>query len=95
LREKLHCLRLGESVSGFSSQTAERLIGLEQQLVSRGSEATWAAKQALGMLAGSIRQEARVMAYGDCFFILGAMLFGMIVVVWFCHHTKTSTLDLH
>ena len=95
LREKLHSVRLGETITAFNSATAERVNSLTQQFVSRGAEAVTAGRQAVGALAGTVRREAFVMAYGDCFFILGALLLAMVVFVWFCRPTKGGSLAGH
>ena len=95
LREKLHSVRLGEAVSVFSSATTNQLAQLTQQLAARGVESVTAAQQALGVLAGKLRREAFVMAYSDCFFLLGALLLAMVVFVWFCRQTKGGGLAAH
>jgi len=90
LREKLHSCRLGESVSLFSSATAERVTALMQGFITRGAEAVTAGQQALGALAGIVRREAWVMAYRDCFFLLGALLLGTLLLVWICRRPVTG-----
>ena len=94
-REKLHSLRLGEAVSAFSSATSERLAGLTHQFVLRGAETLNAGQQALGALAGVVRREAYIMAYSDCFFLLGALLVTMVVFVWLCQPAKGGALGGH
>ena len=92
LREKLHSVRLGETVTVFSLAVSERLAGLTQQLVTRGAEALTAANQSLGAVAGTVRREAHIMAYGDCFFLLGALLLTMVALVWLCKPAKGGSL---
>jgi len=94
-REKLHSLHLGEGVSVFSSATTDRLAGLTQQFVLRGAETVTAGGQALGALAGTVRREALIMAYGDCFFLLGALLFAIVIFVWLCRPAKGGALGGH
>jgi DHA2 family multidrug resistance protein len=95
LREKFHSFRLGEAVSAFSSATTNQLMQFTQQLAARGAESVTASQQALGLLAGKLRREAFVMAYGDCFFILGILLLSMVLFVWFCRPAKGSGLPGH
>jgi len=95
LREKLHSHRLGESVTVFSSAAAERLAALTQGLVSRGAELVTAGQQALGALAAVARREAYVMAYSDCFYLLGVLLLVTVVLVWLCQPAKGGTLAAH
>ena len=95
LREKLHSFRLGEGVTAFSGPTSERLAGLMGQFAQHGTDQVSAGARALAELAGTVRREAYVMAYGDCFYILGAMLLAAIILVWFCKPAKGSALGAH
>ena len=94
-REKFHSLRLGEGVTAFSSAASERVAALTQGFIARGSEAVTAGNQALGALAGSVRREAWVMAYSDCFFVLGVLLLAMVVLVWRCQPAKPTDVVAH
>jgi MFS transporter, DHA2 family, multidrug resistance protein len=94
-REKLHSLRLGEGVTAFSTAVDERLTALAQGFVARGAETVGAAGQALGALAATVRREAYVMAYSDCFFSLGALLLTMCLVVWLCQPAKQEGMVGH
>ena len=95
LREKLHSLRLGESVSLLNPATNERLEDLTRQLIARGTEALAAGQQAVGALAGVVRREAFVMAFADCFYLIGALLLAMVLLVWLCHGAKGAALNGH
>ena len=88
VREKFHSVRLGESVNAFSPATGARLDALAQHFAAGGADAVSAGQQALGAVAGIVRREAFVMAYGDCFFIVGAVLIAMVVLVWLCRKTQ-------
>lgn len=88
LREKLHSVRLGEGITVFHPAVSERLAGLAQQFIARGGEAVTAGTQALGAVLVAVRREAYVMAYGDCFFVLGGLLLSTLVFVWFCQSAK-------
>jgi MFS transporter, DHA2 family, multidrug resistance protein len=94
-REKLHSFRLGENITAFSSALTERLSALTQGFVSRGSEAVTAGNQALGALAGTVRREAFVMAYSDCFFLLAVVLAATVLLVWPCRAAKGAGLGAH
>ena len=52
-----------------------------------------AGQQALGAVAGVVRREAYVMAYGDCFFLIGAVLLAMVLLVWLCRKTKGEAAE--
>ena len=91
-REKLHSLRLGELVSIFNPATNERLAGLTQQFAGRGAEPVTAGQQALGAMAGMVRREAFVMAYSDCFFVMGVVLLSTVALVWACQSAKGASV---
>jgi len=95
LREKLHSNRLGEAITAFSPSTGERLDALTQQFVARGAESVPAGQKALVAVAALVRREAFVMAYGDCFFLLGALLLSMVLLVWFCRRATNGGLAAH
>jgi DHA2 family multidrug resistance protein len=95
LREKLHSLRLGESLTLFSAPTADRVGLLLQQFAASGTDAATAVQRAFGSLAGTVRREAFVMAYGDCYFLLGLLLVAMVLFVWLCRPIKGTALAAH
>ncbi|MCX6927454.1 MAG: EmrB/QacA family drug resistance transporter, partial [Verrucomicrobia bacterium] len=95
LREKLHSVRLGEAVNAFNPATSERLSTLTQQFIARGAETVAAGQQALGAMAGTVRREAYVMAYGDCFYLLGVLLLAMVLPIWLCKGAKGGALAAH
>jgi MFS transporter, DHA2 family, multidrug resistance protein len=95
LREKLHSLRVGEAVTAFGPATNERLEALTGQFLARGADTVAAGQQALGTVAGVVRREAFVMAYGDCFYLLGLLLMAMVLLVWFCRSAKGGALAAH
>ncbi len=90
VREKLHSFRLGEGVTSFSAAASERIAALTQGFMARGAETITAGQQAFGALANLVRREAYVMAYADCFFILGGLLLAMLALVWFCRRPEAS-----
>ena len=74
VRERLHSFRIGESVSLYSSATQSALQNLTNLFVSRGADPTSAQARAIGVVGGSIRQQAYFLSFGDCFLALGIVL---------------------
>jgi hypothetical protein len=64
-------------------------------LVARGAEAATAGQQALGAVAGIVRREACLMAYGDCFGLIGALLLAMVLAVRLYRGAKGGALAAH
>ena len=94
-REKLHSVRIGESVSVFSTATQERLAGFTQHFISLGTDATTAGQQALATMGGLVRRESYVMAYGDCFLVIGVVMVAMVAFAWFCRGGKGAVEAVH
>ena len=95
LREKLHSVRLGEAINSFIPAASERLDALTRHFIARGVEVAAAGQKALGAVAGVVRREAYVMAYGDCFYLLGLLLLAMVLPVWLCRKAKGGGLVAH
>jgi DHA2 family multidrug resistance protein len=95
LREKFHSFRLGEGVTAFASGVTDRLADLTQVFVARGAEVLTAGERAMGALAATVRREAYVLAYSDCFFLLGVVLLATVTFVWFCQPAKGGGLGGH
>lgn len=79
VRERLHSSRLGEAVSEYNPLTRQRLDALTQKFVAGGSDAYTAGKQALVALDATVRREATLMAFNDCFHVLALVLLAATV----------------
>jgi DHA2 family multidrug resistance protein len=95
LREKLHSVRLGESVSAFYVATQQRLDDLANHFTGLGADATTGSQQALVALANIVRREAFAMSYGDGFFIVGVVISVMVLFAWLCRPTKGAVDGAH
>ncbi len=83
-REKFHSNRLGESISIYSEATRERLDQLTQVFVGRGIDLTTARDQAIAAIDSTVRREALIMAYNDCFYFIGlALLLSGVAIIFF------------
>ncbi|NRR32988.1 DHA2 family efflux MFS transporter permease subunit [Oxalobacteraceae bacterium] len=90
-REHFHSQRIGESVTAFAGATQERLDVLTQSFIGKGFDSTAAANMALKAVDGVVRREAYVMAYNDGFFLVAAVLFGCIFILWFSDAVKAPS----
>jgi len=81
----------GWAPGAAGTSSGERLEALAQHFAARGADAVSAGQQALGAVAGIVRREAFVMAYGDCFFIVGVVLTAMVLLVWLGRRTAPTT----
>ena len=89
-REEFHSNRLGDSVSMYSSETEQRINQLTQFFTSQGSDPSRAHEQALAALDNTVRREANVMAFDDCFYLMGWTLFLAAFLLLFVKKVKPS-----
>jgi len=83
-REQFHSNRLVESVSMFNHQTQARLQELSQMFTGKLGDPQAAQSQAVSMLRQTVRQQAYVMAFSDCFYFIGmGILLSGIVILFF------------
>jgi DHA2 family multidrug resistance protein len=81
--EKIHSVRLGESISWWDFATMERIRASTAYFVARGTDPVTAGNRALEVLDLTVRREAFVLAFGDAFTLLGIILLAAIPLVWF------------
>jgi MFS transporter, DHA2 family, multidrug resistance protein len=77
-RTELHADAIRESVTANSALLQERLAGQGALFAERGGDASLGTQQAIGQLAVQIHQQAVVMTYSDCFYVLGV---GLIILM--------------
>lgn len=90
-REHFHSARLGESISSYAAPTQQRLDQMTQAFIGNGIDPVTAANQALAALDRIVRRESYIMAYNDGFVIMGFVLLGCIVVLWFANKVKSPS----
>ena len=73
-RETYHFSIISESVTRNDPGITSWLGDVARYIASTGIMQGVAEMKALGQLAGLVRREAYIMAYGDCFIIIGAGL---------------------
>ena len=88
MREQFHSNRLGEAVSAYNPLTQERLAALTQKFLLAGSDASTAGQQAVAALDATVRRSATLMAFNDCFYVLGLVLFCTVIAAFLCRPTK-------
>jgi DHA2 family multidrug resistance protein len=74
-REQLHSERIGEHVSAYDLPIQQRTSEGIGYFVSRGADSWTANQRVLGSMQGAIRRQAFLMAFNDCFYVIGMVLF--------------------
>ncbi len=90
VRERFHSNRLGEAVSLYNPLTQERLDALTQKFTAAGSDAVTAGQQAIAALDSVVRREATLMAFNDCFRVLGLVLIGATIAAFLCRPVRSG-----
>lgn len=83
VRERFHSERVGESVTAYSGAVQERVQQSAAYFMSRGSDPSSAQMRAIGAIGGIVRREAFLLAYGDCFLVLGCVLLASGIALFF------------
>ncbi|BAU63961.1 EmrB/QacA family drug resistance transporter [Stanieria sp. NIES-3757] len=90
-REQFHSAQIGEAVSSYNPETQQRIEQLTQTFISRGSDAVTASQQAIATIDNIIRREAYVMAYNDCFYLIGFVLLLCGLTLIFCKKVQADS----
>jgi DHA2 family multidrug resistance protein len=73
-RETYHFSMIGDAVTRNDPGVVEWLADAARHFAMQGAGPIEQQMKALGQLAGLVRREAFIMAYGDCFFVIGVGL---------------------
>ncbi len=73
-RVALHTDTIRSAVTANSPVAQERVAAMSANFASQNGDAGHSQLQALGQLAGQIAQQAQVMTFADCFWLLGMLI---------------------
>ena len=90
-RAQVHQTNLSAHANLGNAKLHGMLAGMQHMLMGRGSSAWEAARQARGLVAGMIDQQATVLAYIDCFWLLGIAALSMIPFVFLMKRVKPGS----
>ena len=90
VRERFHSVRIGESVTIYSSAVQERLQQSATYFMSQGSDPSSAHMRAIGAVGGAVRRQAFLLAYSDCFLALGCVLLSSTFALFFMKRARLS-----
>ena len=86
-REQYHSFVVNAHVSPLQPANRQRLAGLQQFFVMHGTPGPASAMhRAVIAIGNSVRAEAKIMGYADCFALLGVVLLCTILAVAMLRH---------
>ena len=87
-RSQLHQANLANNVNLGNGRLHAMLNGATHMLMSHGSSAYMASRQAYGLVAGMVGQQATMLAYIDDFWLVGVAVVVMIPFIFFMKKVK-------
>ncbi|BAY50080.1 drug resistance transporter, EmrB/QacA subfamily protein (plasmid) [Scytonema sp. HK-05] len=88
VRERFHSNRLVDAISLSNPMTRDRIDQMTQMFLQHTNDATQAQNQAYALIDKMVRREANIMAFNDCFFFMGCVLFLSAFLVLFFQKVK-------
>ena len=86
-REQFHDFRIGESVTPYGIYVQDYLSAQSAQNLRQSGDPVAAMQEAYRMLQSTIQKASFVLAFSDCFLVIGAVLLAGSILVWFCRKT--------
>jgi DHA2 family multidrug resistance protein len=87
-REHLHSERIVSTIPAGAPGLGARLDGMTQMLIGKGLDPVTAARSALHLLGASASEQAFLLAYGDAFFVIGAIMAASTLLLFFVKKPK-------
>jgi DHA2 family multidrug resistance protein len=87
-RTQVHLSNLSSNLSSANPAFRSAIAGASQSMRAHGSSASGATLQAYAMVQNMIGREATMLAYLDCFWVLGFSILAMIPVVFLMKKSK-------
>jgi len=72
---------LGANVNPYSTSTQQMLSGIRAAMQAAGADAVTASHQAYGVLFGMVQQQAAMLAFINCFRLMGALFLCMLPLI--------------
>jgi len=89
-REQFHDFRIGERVTAYRLQVQSFLNSQAAHYDQQGGDPVLAAKRAYKTLQSSVQLSSFVMAFSECFLVVGSVLLAGALVIWFCKKAKAG-----
>jgi DHA2 family multidrug resistance protein len=81
-REHFHSNLISEHLSALDPQTQDRMVVLIRQFTMLGTDPDLAQMRAIAVIDGVARREGFILAFSDCFFLMGVAFLGAVLLVF-------------
>ena len=89
-REQFHDFRIGERVTIYSLQVQRFLNAQLAQFDRQGGDPVLAIKRSYRALQSAVQLSSFVMAFSECFLVVGSVLLAGSLIIWFCRKPKPA-----
>jgi len=89
-REHFHFDVIAQRVTQNGLLAQERIQGMAQQFVADAGDPSAATQMAIAQIRNLVRRDAFVMAYSDCFYIMGAVLLLSMLAIFLLQKPKAG-----
>jgi len=94
-RTQVHMTDLASHLSDANPALRSMLQGAAQAMRAHGASAAGATQQAYALIQGTVIRQATMLAYIDCFWLLGVAIMAMIPMVFLMKKSKPGGLAVH
>src|SRR5947209_4451823 len=81
-KQQVHTNELGANITQYSVGVQTMMQGMQQTMMTGGSDAATAAQQSNAAMFGMVMQQAAMMAYNDAFILMAGLAFMMLPLIF-------------
>ena len=87
-RTQFHLTKLASNLSAANPALRSMVQGASQAMRAHGADAASATRQAYALIQGTVQRQATMLAYIDCFWLLGVAILCMVPMVFLMKKSK-------
>jgi MFS transporter, DHA2 family, multidrug resistance protein len=89
-REQFHDFRIGERVTIYSLEVQRFINSQVAQFERQGGDPVLAMRRVYKTLQSAVQLSSFVMAFSECFLVVGIVLLAGSMTIWLCRKTKSA-----
>ena len=94
-RTQVHQSQLSNNINSANLALQSMIHGATQAMRAHGSSLSSATQQAYALIQGTVQRQAAMLAYIDCFWLLGIAILAMIPTVFLMKKSKPGGIAVH